>query len=70
MSMRAKASLRAVAAQEGKSVAQVKQDIQEAIDAAWADPRGRAAQEKLFPKGKPTPEEMIDTIAKVVYKQS
>ena len=62
--LRVQAVLRATAAREGISVAEVKRNIQEAIDAAWADPAGREAQQELFPEGKPTPEEMIVRLGK------
>ena len=60
--MKAKAALAAVAAQEGISLAEVERSIQEAIDAAWDDPTAREEQLRLFPTGKPTPTEFIITI--------
>lgn len=37
--------------------------IQAAIDTAWANPDGRMLQARLFPKGKPSPEEFVIVIA-------
>lgn len=64
--MKAEFVLWVTAAREGLSVRQVKQNIQEAIDAAWANPAGREAQQRLFPDGKPTPEEMVIRLGKRV----
>ena len=46
----------------------VKSDIQEAIDAAWnsKDPSVKAFQRRLFPNGKPTPEEFILVMGNVL----
>lgn len=64
--IKAEAVLRATAARKGVSVETVKKKIQEAIDAAWANPAGREAQQRLFPDGKPTPEEMVIRLGKLV----
>ena len=46
----------------------VKSDIQEAIDAAWnsKDPSVKSFQRRLFPNGKPTPEEFILVMGNVL----
>lgn len=64
--MRAKAALAAVAAQEGISLAEVERSIQEAIDAAWEAPTATQEQLRLFPAGKPTPIQFIATIRREV----
>lgn len=53
--IRARITMRLMAAREGRTVDELRQDIQEAIDEAWRNPEGREAQQALFPKGKPSP---------------
>jgi len=50
--------------------AQVKADIEEAIAAAWAsdDPAARLLQDELFPGGRPSPEEFVSAVAKLLKK--
>ncbi len=55
-----------VAEQNGTSPELVRREIQAAIDAAWDNPAGRAMQQRLFPAGKPEPEEFIRTITATV----
>lgn len=52
----------------GKETKTVRQEMEEAINAAWAttDPGAKAMQERLFPKGKPTVEEFIVIMAGLV----
>lgn len=57
--IRANRAIRQVAEREGKSPAEIRQAMQEAIDTAWANPAGRAMQQQLFPAGKPTVEEFL-----------
>lgn len=57
--LKAKLVIRAVAAQEGVSVAEVRRSMQEALDAAWANPEGEAERQRLFPGGKPSLEDFI-----------
>lgn len=40
--------------------------MQEAIDAAWANPEGAVLRTLLFPQGKPTVEEFIKTVAEYI----
>lgn len=40
-----------------------KREIQKAINAAWANPAGAALREKLFPDGKPTPEQFVQRVS-------
>ena len=53
------------AAKEHTSPASVRQEIQQVIDIAWTtdDPKAKDLQQKLFPAGKPTPEEFIAGIS-------
>lgn len=64
----ADAILTIVAAREGVALEEIKKDIQEAIDAAWATqaPEAKARQHLLFPAGKPTPEEFLSVITNKV----
>ena len=64
--LRTRRALKTVAAREGTTVAQVKQNIQEAINEAWASPVGHTAQQRLFPGGKPTVEEFLITVTAYV----
>lgn len=64
---RAREILRAVAAKNGVSAAEVRQSIQEAIDAAWdnPDPAAKARQQQLFPDGRtPTVEEFLIRVSR------
>lgn len=47
---------------------EVHKDIQTTIDAAWesTDPQVKLMQAKLFPNGKPTPEEFIAVMSKQI----
>ena len=64
--LKSKAAIRGTADHFGQTPEQVRLDMQEAIDEAWAtaDPAAKALQEQLFPAGKPTPEQFIATVAR------
>lgn len=66
--MRGKAAIQETADRFGQSPEQVRRDMQEAIDAAWAsdDPAALELQHQLFPEGKPTPERFILALSKVI----
>ena len=71
MSMRS--IYRKIARQNGVSVAEVKEEMQKAIDAAWDDPdktaENRFMQYQVKPDGtKPTPEEFIRFNAELIKK--
>lgn len=60
-----------IAAQEHTTPEEVYQDIQNTIDGAFSDPDPsiRAAWNNYFPSGKkPTPEEFIIKMAKIIRK--
>ena len=40
--------------------------IKEVIDATWNNPEGKELRDKLFPKGKPEPEEFIRVMSQIV----
>ncbi len=65
-----KAAIIRTASRCEKAPADVRADIQEAIDAAWAseDPQTIRARAMLFPKGKPTAEEFVAVIARLAAK--
>lgn len=54
-----------------ESALQIQQEMQAALDAAWAtdDPEAKALQEQLFPGGKPTLEQFIEVLARQVREQ-
>lgn len=58
----------ALALREGIPSEEVRKRMQESIDAAWdsQDPDGQAYQRQLFPAGKPTLEEFIVRMAKLI----
>ncbi len=66
-----KLAIRDVARRAGKTPEEVKADIEEAIAAAWEsdDPAVGEMQKKLFPNGRPTPEEFIVTMSSSVQKK-
>lgn len=53
----------------GANSKEVKTDMQDAIGAAWNDPAGREAQLRLFPEGKPSPEQFIKRVAECIQQQ-
>lgn len=61
-----KQALEELARAENVSVAEIRRDIQEAIDAAWNDPQGKAYQDATFPNGKPSVEQFVETVAAIV----
>lgn len=63
--LRAKSTIRQVAAMQGLSVDEVRRDMQLALDEAWAtaDPAAQQRQRELFPDGKPSLEQFIATLA-------
>lgn len=64
-----KIAMATVAVQEGVFQSEISKDIQELIDATWANPEAHRRRDELFPKGKPTPTEFIATLVSV-YKES
>ena len=64
--MKSKNALRSIAEKEGKTLTEIEASIREAIDLAWENPDGHDLQQKLFPNGKPTPEEFIAGMARYV----
>lgn len=63
-------ALDSVAIGVGKTREQVCADIQAAIDAAWESEsvEAKGLQKRLFPNGKPTPEEFIAVMANEAAK--
>ena len=55
-----------IARNNNTTIEQVKADIQLAVDATWNNPEGAEFRALLFPNGKPTPEEFIIALAKLV----
>lgn len=65
-------NLEAIATKEGKSPQEIRNAIQEVINAAWTsnNPQHRQAQKKLTGSHTaPTPEELIAAIAREVQKR-
>lgn len=60
--------IRQTAAHFGQTEEEVRQGMQEALDAAWAsdDPAAKALQQQLFPNGKPCLEDFIITLSKYI----
>ena len=60
-----------LAAKEGITTQEAYQSIQELINAAWAtsDQAAKHMQHQLFGDNKPTPEELIQTLASEIIKQ-
>ena len=52
-------AIRKMALMEGVDEAAARRELQAAIDEAWNNPAGRAAQQRIFPEGKPSVEEFI-----------
>lgn len=63
--LKAKAVIRRTAQQFGLSTAEVRRDMQEALDEAWAtaDPAAKQRQQEMFPDGKPSLEHFIARVA-------
>ncbi len=40
-----------------------KREVQNIIDTTWENPQGKELRDRLFPDGKPEPEEFIKTVA-------
>lgn len=61
-------AIRKVAEHHGKSEKVVRRELQEVIDATWtsSDPEAKLMQSRLFPNGKPTPEEFIVAVSQYV----
>lgn len=59
-------AIRKVARHHGKSEKVVRRELGQIIDAAWAsgDPEAKLMQSRLFPNGKPTPEEFIVVVCR------
>ena len=64
--MKSKKVLKSIAAEEGKTLAQIEAAIQDSIDIAWNSPEFHDIQMQYFPNGKPSPEEFIAVVAKQV----
>ena len=60
-----------IAQQQGINPSEVYQSIQEAIDNAWtsSDTATRERQYRLFGGSKPTPEQLIETLASEILQQ-
>lgn len=69
--MKGRSVIRCTADHFGESELQVRKDMQEALDAAWAtdDPAAKKLQEDLFPDGKPTLEQFIVTLGRHIREQ-
>ena len=67
-----KAAVICAASHYDKTPAEVRASIQKAIEAAWASEDQASVQlrEKLFPQGKPTPEEFVAVMARFAKQQS
>lgn len=66
-----KKCFKVLATEEGISPKEVYESIQELIDAAWANPDQAARQNQIRLFGsqrKPTPEELIETMARELLK--
>ena len=48
----------------------VRHQIKKTLNETWKNPEGSAARQEMFPNGKPTPEEFIQTIAEIVKETS
>ena len=48
---------------------EVNKEILNAIDIVWNDPAGKGELQKLFPEGKPSPEQFIKRTAAQIRKQ-
>lgn len=59
-------AIRKVAEHHGKSEKVVRRELEQIIDATWAssDPEAKLMQSRLFPNGKPTPEEFIVVVCR------
>ncbi len=61
--------MRQISAAYGSTPTDVKNEIQNAINIAWNDPNGQAELQKLFPEGKPSPEQFIKRTAAQIRMQ-
>ena len=70
-SMKGRTVIRRTADHFGESELQIRKDMQEALDAAWAtdDPAAKKLQEELFPDGKPSLEQFIVTLGRYIKDQ-
>lgn len=57
--------LQTLAVRHGKTTQEITDEMEKALNAAWntRDPAIQSLQKELFPQGKPTTEEFINTIA-------
>ena len=64
--IKAQLVLYTVARKNGRNSAEIRQDMQEAIDAAWSagEPAAMAEIRRWFPAGKPTVEEFLTRTAR------
>lgn len=69
--MKGRSVIRRTAGHFGESELQIRKDMQEALDAAWAtdDPAAKELQERLFPGGKPSLEQFIVTMGRYIKEQ-
>ena len=68
--MTATESIQAVAAARGLTADEVAREIQAAIDEAWISQEGRELRERLFPDGKPDPEQFLATISRELQSRA
>ena len=63
-----KSIIEKTAAYYDRTPEEVQKEIKEIIEVAWEsdDPQVKAFQQQHFPTGKPTPEEFIEGIAKII----
>lgn len=61
--------LKKIAIEYGVGISEVEKDMQEALDATWdsTNPTEKEKQRSLFPKGKPTLDELIQVLAKNIF---
>lgn len=64
-------AIRKIAERHGKSEKVVRRELEQIIDATWAssDPEAKLMQSRLFPNGKPTPEEFIRVVSQIVRER-
>ena len=56
---------------EGEKVNEFKNnEMKKVIDITWNNPEGKELRDKLFPNGKPEPEEFIRVISRIVKERS
>lgn len=65
------AAVQIIAAKHGKTTEEISKEMEEALEAAWMteDSAMKKLQEKLFPEGKPSAEDFINTMAAYIIKR-